>query len=126
LDRLDNFLGGDYVGRSASTQMETLYRSRFLYGNAELRDVTPETVFQLVQSIIEYRHVLAAKFLQPTLTTQDIVLAARPVPLEEAREIQNRQRPPWWERRKKRTLNKWRKLRNGAERIYARFKWKDG
>ncbi len=83
LDRLSHFLGGDYVGRAGSQQMETLYKSRVLYGGYELRDLAPSTVFQIANSMLDYREFLQARFINPTITEEDIWNAAKTLPSEE-------------------------------------------
>jgi hypothetical protein len=120
LDRLSHFLGGDYVGRPGSQQVETLFRSRTLYGGYELRDLAPETVFQVIKSILEYRHFLEARFIRPTATSDDLRAAA-----EATSSLQNLAAdPPTAPKPFTFILGRWRKLRNRLEKLYGRWKWR--
>jgi hypothetical protein len=125
LDRLSHVLGGDYIGRAGSQQVETLFKCRMLYGGDELRDLAPETVFEIVKSMIEYRYILAARFNQPLVTDSDIRFASKPLPSEESLAAGNSQPLSWSAKRKRRTLVKWRKFRNRVEILYGKLKWRN-
>lgn len=125
LDRLSHFLGGDYVGRAGSRQVETLFKARTLYGGYELRDLAPETVFEVVKSILEYRHLLEARFCHPMVTDEDIRRAAEPIASEEALAVDFYRPPTWSEEKRKMVLGILRKYRNRAEKLYGKLKWPD-
>jgi hypothetical protein len=119
LDRLSHFLGGDYVGRAGSQQVETLYKSRILYGGYELRDLAPATVFEIAKSMLEYREFLQARFIEPVVTPDNIRNAARNLPSEEKLAAHHAQSPAWSDR----NLALARKLRNRFEKIVGRLRW---
>lgn len=119
---VESFFGGDYVGRAGSKQVETLFKSRILYGGYELRDLSPDTVFQVVKSILEYRHFLDARFIQPTATAEDIRGAAKTIASEETLAV-NHPAPVGGTAQTKPGLALFRKFRNRAEKIHGRLMW---
>jgi hypothetical protein len=125
LSRLSHFLGADYVGRPGAKQMETLYKSRVMYGGYELRDIAPESVFEVVKSIIEYRHFLEHRFIQSTISDEDIRSAAQTIPSEETVTADHfaktaSQATEW----RTHGLRVVRKMRNRFEKIYGRIRWR--
>jgi hypothetical protein len=124
LDRLSHFLGGDYVGRPGSRQVETLFRTRMLYGGYELRDVTPETVFEIAKSMIDYRFVLDARFVQPTATAADLRKAAEKIPSEQKLSAEFYKPITGWPRFSMLVLRVLRKYRNRLEKVLGRIRWR--
>jgi hypothetical protein len=122
LDRLSHFLGGDYVGRAGSQQMETLYKSRILYGGDELRDLDPDTVFAITKSMLEYREFLQARFINPMITEEDIRHAARTLPSEEklASEFTKPKERTFGERARA----QWRKIQTRFDKTVGRLRVK--
>jgi hypothetical protein len=117
-DRLDHFLGGDFVGNQFSTQIGTLFRHRMLYGNEELRDLDPRRVAAIARSMLEYRHHLQARFSHPIVSEEDYQKATQPIPIEEAHGVAVKGRKPWLQRRLRRLA----KMRNRAEVAFGRMR----
>jgi hypothetical protein len=117
-DRLDHFLGGDFIGNSSATQIGTLFRHRMLYGDEELRDLSPKRVTAIAQSMIQYRHHLDARFSHLILGEEDYRQATNPIAIEEADGRAIRSRKGWLERRRKKLT----KLRNRAEVALGQMK----
>jgi hypothetical protein len=89
-----------------------------LYGDEELRDLSPKRVTAIAQSMIQYRHHLDARFSHLILGEEDYRQATNPIAIEEADGRAIRSRKGWLERRRKKLT----KLRNRAEVALGQMK----